>query len=647
VLGGEQLDRTGLQFFAAAGGPGVVFVRRPGSDCVLTARAAESVADDAICLTEVQCRNLRVCAHELYQWERFVAEGRHGPLSALFLESWLLNPSDAAPSPSEGQSHSQDPIAAGAGAGAGAHAAAQDGATELEIDGPRMSAQLRRELFGHVVSDSELVTVRLRNQPSARAEGVQLVLRVTGLLGDGVGADAVDGEEESAEQRQPLAEHVWRGVVGAETQVLVTRLEPPRSSAALDGHRQPSTRFALLGDEAVRATIAQLREAPHKGEVRLCCSDGEWFPVDARLLKPCIALNRPVREALGTRCAREGADEPTAKPNGGPVGPEVGAGVAPVSPEVGVDVDTLSLDKVLLHLEAGLRGARAPLDIATAEQLRPVAAKLGYRALTEQCDQVLGDFHSRLRVYAWAEVLSHNERGGCWVVMDGMVLDLERWLPEHPGGETIIPQQVRPEPRALPCACDGRDLSGGGLGVRRGRGLTHPLGALEREGGMSFLHAPLPNLSRADLPSPLPYHGVRGPGGRGGRGRRRGAAPSGKAPRTSVRTALTRADSTVRAHACRSLYAQARGVDSTVWFELYHASRESFTYIREFYIGEIHQGDLHAVPMATAANGFGSAAGRASDEFMAQLRDFCDDFRIENSLAKQRDAEPVPTFKSF
>ena len=31
---------------------------------------------------------------------------------------------------------------------------------------------------------------------------------------------------------------------------------------------------------------------------------------------------------------------------------------------------------------------------------------------------------------------------GCWVVMDGMIFDLEAWLPEHPGGATIIPMQA-------------------------------------------------------------------------------------------------------------------------------------------------------------------------------------------------------------
>jgi len=51
--------------------------------------------------------------------------------------------------------------------------------------------------------------------------------------------------------------------------------------------------------------------------------------------------------------------------------------------------------------------------------------------------------------------------------------------------------------------------------------------------------------------------------------------------------------------------------------------------------------------MATDALGFGSEAGKASAEFMEQLRGFCDHFRIGNSAAAQRDAAPVPVYKSF
>lgn len=46
-----------------------------------------------------------------------------------------------------------------------------------------------------------------------------------------------------------------------------------------------------------------------------------------------------------------------------------------------------------------------------------------------------------------------------WLLLDGMVLDVGRWLPEHPGGATIIPKQ------SLDCDC-GRFFEV----WRRGRG---------------------------------------------------------------------------------------------------------------------------------------------------------------------------------
>ena len=45
-------------------------------------------------------------------------------------------------------------------------------------------------------------------------------------------------------------------------------------------------------------------------------------------------------------------------------------------------------------------------------------------------------------MHRWADVVAHNGAGGCMVTMDGMLFDLAQWLPEHPGGATIIPQQA-------------------------------------------------------------------------------------------------------------------------------------------------------------------------------------------------------------
>ena len=65
---------------------------------------------------------------------------------------------------------------------------------------------------------------------------------------------------------------------------------------------------------------------------------------------------------------------------------------------------------------------------------------------------------------------------------------------------------------------------------------------------------------------------------------------------------------------------QALNVDCTVFFELYHASRESFTYLREFYVGELHAEDRELVPRGDE---------HASEDFMIQLREFSAPFRYD------------------
>ena len=68
---------------------------------------------------------------------------------------------------------------------------------------------------------------------------------------------------------------------------------------------------------------------------------------------------------------------------------------------------------------------------------------------------------------------------------------------------------------------------------------------------------------------------------------------------------------------------QALNVDCTVFFELYHASRESFTYLREFYVGEITPEDRVLVPQPEGD------AGTASEDFYSQLREFSAPFRFD------------------
>eukprot|EP00798_Chlamydomonas_sp_ICE-L_P025927 gene25927-11606_t len=58
---------------------------------------------------------------------------------------------------------------------------------------------------------------------------------------------------------------------------------------------------------------------------------------------------------------------------------------------------------------------------------------------------------------------------------------------------------------------------------------------------------------------------------------------------------------------------QSLNMDCSRFFELYHASRESFLYLKDFYIGELHPDEKGAVPTGTEM---------PSVEFLDQLRDF-------------------------
>jgi hypothetical protein len=209
--------------------------------------------------------------------------------------------------------------------------------------------------------------------------------------------------------------------------------------------------------------------------VHVLTNDGECFPVKSRLLRPCIALTGAVRRAGG------GAEVQT--PN----------------------VDTLTFDRVLIFLEAEALGREPPrVGIHLIPQLQAAARALGLASLAEHCAGALGASAARRRFHSWAELVARNAGGECLLVMDGMVFDVTRWLPEHPGGSTIIP-------------------------------------------------------------------------------------------------------------------AQALNVDSSRFFEVYHASRESFLYLRDFYVGEVAEEDLDEVPRPEE---------EPSPEFLEQLRRHTAGFRL-------------------
>lgn len=308
----------------------------------------------------------------------------------------------------------------------------------------------------------------------------------------------------------PLPEHVQGNSFLSEDAEILLRMRNCNSleeDAAAEtvgyhcyrGLISPGTRVYLTLSEKESAKGIQLSSAlqrPPPGAnshvISIYTNDGECFPVHRQLLRPCISLTKAVRTQ----------------------GPGVTAEV---------DVDTLTFDRVLIFLESQALGKTPPsFGIHLIPALKEEASSLGLVSLHSWCEQRLGDSAARRRWHSFAEIEKRNGAGECLLTMDGMVFDVTKWLPEHPGGSRIIP-------------------------------------------------------------------------------------------------------------------AQALNIDSSRFFELYHASRESFIYLREFYVGEILPGDLEAVPRSST---------EPSEDFLRQLRQWTKDFRLEESGQSGVDDEPR-NFKSF
>ena len=59
------------------------------------------------------------------------------------------------------------------------------------------------------------------------------------------------------------------------------------------------------------------------------------------------------------------------------------------------------------------------------------------QSLADRCAQKQGAFAARIREYDYREVVAANAEGERLIIIDGMVLDVKRWLPEHPGGSKV------------------------------------------------------------------------------------------------------------------------------------------------------------------------------------------------------------------
>ncbi|KAF4046118.1 Cytochrome b5-like Heme/Steroid binding domain [Phytophthora infestans] len=213
----------------------------------------------------------------------------------------------------------------------------------------------------------------------------------------------IDAEDE--EETELTMPDSYRGRVDEDAQVFVSS----------EGGQSPA--FELLNATPINAAgLASMRS----DVVTVLTNDEEEFPVKKKLLFPCIKLSSAVLSGKGVH--------------------------KDASSTIEVDVDCCTFDRVLLYLEHEARndGTEFNFDPSVTDNLLAAAITVGCIGLQEVCQRRFGEFATRVRNEAirWAEVVRRNEAGEVWLVMQGMVLDITRWIPEHPGGSELIAQEA-------------------------------------------------------------------------------------------------------------------------------------------------------------------------------------------------------------
>ena len=528
----------------------VLLVLEAGSDCVLRACAASSeYACPAGCLalSEEQRINVHVAEDQTASFKAF--EPPFDAPTDLFdieLEVRLLR-RGGSPSARRGRcdgdggGDDEDDDSDDDSDEDDASSADSDETRGCVVDGGALRASLRHRLRDCWVAAGELLCVEARDAREPERTHV-LRARVASV-------NAVDPA--SAAALQP-GYHCFRGTFSfddTKTHVCVEEGTVGVNDDATRANARASVSPTLTVLDANPRDDFELRAAVLAREtIAVETSDGEVFPVHRSLLRPCVALTRHVREAAAGGVASSGKraqwerdmglemeTETTETSSSSSWSPKpddqddpAKAGRPGQKQTLRIPVDCERFDKVLLWLERESLGSALPeYDVRTAEALVGAAETLGLVSLADACRASLGAHERRIKTHFWRDVLAHNEAGGVRVVVDGMVLDVKRWLPEHPGGDRIIPSQ-------------------------------------------------------------------------------------------SV------------------------NVDATRHFELYHSSKESFLYLRAFYVGEIVAEDVGSIPPPKTNRATGAVDPPASRAFLEQLREYTRGFRIDNKRAADADSDHAP-----
>ena len=530
----------------------VLLVLEAGSDCVLRACAASSeYACPAGCLalSEEQRINVHVAEDQTASFKAF--EPPFDAPTDLFdieLEVRLLR-RGGSPSARRGRcdgdggGDDEDDDSDDDSDEDDASSADSDETRGCVVDGGALRASLRHRLRDCWVAAGELLCVEARDAREPERTHV-LRARVASV-------NAVDPA--SAAALQP-GYHCFRGTFSfddTKTHVCVEEGTVGVNNDATRANARASVSPTLTVLDANPRDDFEKRAAVLAREtIAVETSDGEVFPVHRSLLRPCVALTKHVREAAAGGVASSGkraqwerdmglemetettettetsSSSSSSRSSRSP--PEAGRPGQKQKQTLRIPVDCERFDKVLLWLERESLGSALPeYDVRTAEALVGAAETLGLVSLADACRASLGAHERRIKTHFWRDVLAHNEAGGVRVVVDGMVLDVKRWLPEHPGGDRIIPSQ-------------------------------------------------------------------------------------------SV------------------------NVDATRHFELYHSSKESFLYLRAFYVGEIVAEDVGSIPPPKTNRATGAVDPPASRAFLEQLREYTRGFRIDNKRAADADSDHAP-----
>ena len=293
------------------------------------------------------------------------------------------------------------------------------GSEPIQVSAQALARQLAAALHSVIVTVDDIYVVAI--------EETELVCRVVGV-GVEIEGEA-EAEDEAADDEDP-----YRGMVSTETSFL--------TSVDLGA---ACSLFTISGVQSFL-----VKSTPRRDIVDVVTSDGEVFPVRRSLLRPCIALTAVVQAGLGKYKSEQDSSVFGS-------GSGSGSGSGGDRQVVPVPVDCCTFDRVLLYLLHLRRESKLPwaFDPLLANDLLSAAESLGLQGLIDLTKKVLGSFEERVRrkYISFEEVRAMNdagtacsregrERSATWLIMRGAVFDITRWLPEHPGGSTIIPEHA-------------------------------------------------------------------------------------------------------------------------------------------------------------------------------------------------------------